>query len=91
MDTLPFFHRRVVAFRARALACVTDLLGGEFLELGARQKHDEDVLAHDHASSRLVGKLGIKVEAETSEELHRPIEISDRKIHENLGVHGFSF
>jgi hypothetical protein len=34
-----------------------------------RQEHDKYVIAHNHAGGRLVGKLGIKAEAELGKKL----------------------
>src|SRR6266511_5291456 len=63
-------HQHFCTFRG-----ITNCFGSKSLELVLSQEHDEDVLAHNHASGRLVSKLRIEFEIEFSKELYRLIEI----------------
>src|SRR4028119_1078211 len=59
------------------LGGIANWVGCKFLELGFCQKHDEDVLAHNHTSGSFVSKLGVKTESKFSKKFDRPIEIFD--------------
>src|SRR3569833_1943797 len=63
-------------------------LGREALEAIAYQQHDEDVVADDHASCRVVGELLVEAEAELGEESDRTPEVGNGQIDEYLGGHG---
>jgi len=65
-------HKHFGAFRG-----ITNCFGRKGLEPVFSQEHDEDVLAHNHAGSRLVGELRIKAEAKFGEKLNGLIELFD--------------
>ena len=71
----------------RAPGRVANFLWREFLELLMSEKHDIDVLAHDHASGCFVRELGIKAKAEALEKAHRLVEVFDGKVNEYLCSH----
>src|SRR4030095_4767350 len=74
----------------RTLRCVANLFGSESLELSLRQEHDEDVLRHYHARSRLVSKFRIKSEAELCKEIHRVLQILHWQVDEDFSCHVLS-
>src|SRR5919109_1749862 len=63
-------HQHFCTFRG-----ITNGFGSKSLELVLSQEHDEYVLAHNHASGRLVSKLRIECEIEFRKKLDRLIEI----------------
>ena len=71
----------------RAFRRVTDVFGSERLELCFGEQHDVDIVTNNHASCRLVRKLGIKAEAERLKEVHGPAEFFDGQIYEYFSGH----
>ena len=67
-----------------ALGGVAYRLGREALETLAREQHDEDVAADDHAGRRFVGEFLVEAEAEPGKEGDRTLEVGDRQIDEDL-------
>src|SRR5690606_39008142 len=71
---------------------VGDFFRGEFLELGVRDQHDEDVVAEHDARRSLVGELLVHLAADGLEERLGLLEVSHGKIDENIADHlGVSF
>jgi hypothetical protein len=66
---------------------VADGIRGQGLELIVGHQHDEDVVAHDHATGCLIGNLRMKRETELREERDGLPEVSYRKSHKYLGRH----
>src|SRR6266850_1908450 len=71
---------------------VAELALGERLEEGLREKHHVRLFADDHAGRLVVGELGIELEAELREELHRLLQVANGQVDEELpgtiGCHG---
>src|SRR6478609_5455483 len=74
-----------------ALCSVTNCIRRKGLEEFFDEQHDEDILAYDHASRILIGKLWIEGVAKLRKKGDGTVEVLDRQIDVDAGRHFISF